>query len=455
MKARYLILAVLLVLAVMMAGCSEVNVDNSDDMIEDDDGDDDNTYTGVYTKYTIKELVETPYSYNGKDVEVKNAKVMSIKSDYSCTISDDSTTETITLYGYNEDLGLKPGDFLDIKGIFEQYKNQYWEITVRSGKNDEVKVTGSGGVNYAKLTIDELLKNGENYIGLLIEIKDATVTTKYKSGKFNVSDDSTTENLLVYIEYGVEAPHIDLNDKIDISGEFVKFYNDWEIKVRKSSDDNVSIVGETVDTYEEVTLAKLVGDHDAYENKFVKITNATVGENPKNYKFNVSDGSGNSIIIYTDYDAQGGIASVYEGDFVEVQGQVIYYEKDSYWEIKIRKDTDDKITKLGSGAPAVYTYLGTDVATLLDNATNTEYREKSVKLMSVFVVTKSSNYNYIFGVNDTVGPFNINLTVYGQEMDSLAVNDTVNVYGLFEWYGGKGYWEIKIRKNSSDKVEKV
>lgn len=455
MKTRYLILTILLVLALMMAGCTDEKEDKPDVIEEDDDDADDDTNTGDYTRYTIKQLIETPYSYKGKDVEVKNVKVISIKTDYSCTISDASTSETITLYGYDEDIGLESGTVLDVKGMFEQYQNQYWEIKIRSGENDEVKVTGKETVKYTPLTVKQLMDDPDANSGLLVEIKDATVTTKYISGKFNISDASTSVNLLVYIEYGVNAPHITLNDKIDVKGEFVKFYDEWEIKVRKESDDNITIVGATVDTYDEVTLAELLSDLDAHENQAVKIANATVGANPKNYKFNISDGSGNEIIVYTDFDAQGGIASVYEGDFVEVKGQVIYYEKGAYWEIKIRKDTSDKITKLGSGGPAEYSYLETDVATLLDNTTNSAYRDKSVKLMSVFVVTKSSNYNYIFGVNDTVGPFNINLTVYGQEVDDLAKNDTVNVYGLFQWYGDKGYWEIKIRKNSTDKVEKV
>jgi len=456
MKIRYLILSLLLVLALITAGCTDDNGDEGDDIIEDDDddtGDDDDSGSGEYALLTIKALSETPYSYNGKLVQVKGAKIISTKTGYSCTISDDSTTETIILYGYKEDMGLKAGNVLDIKGIFEQYQNQYWEIKIRSNTNDKVTVTGTESAT--TMTIDALLDDPDSSNGLLIEIEDATVTTRYISGKFNISDESTTDNLLVYIEYGVNAPHIDLNDKIDITGEFVKFHDDWEIKVRKGSDDNITVVGETVDTYEDVTLAKLVGDLNGYENKMVKIANATVGANPKNYKFNITDGSGNEIIVYTDYDAEGGIASVYEGDFVEVKGQVFYYEKGAYWEIKIRKDTDDKITKLGSGGPVEYTYLETDVATLLNNGTNTQYREKSVKLMGVVVVTKSSRYPYIFGVNDTAGPFNINLTIYGFEADSLAVNDTVDVSGLFQWYADKGYWEIKIRSGTTDTVVKT
>ena len=455
MKARYLILTVLLVLALMMAGCTDEKDDNTGDVIED--GDDDGTNTGDYELLTIKKLLETPYSYSGKDVEVKSAKIISIKTGYSCTISDDSTTETIILYSYDESLGLKPGDILDVKGIFEQYKNQDWEIKIRSEKTtDQVKVTGSETVTYTKLTIDELIKNGDSYIGLLVEINDAKVTDKESFYKFHISDATTSDSLFVYND-GLFLKSFKNGDTIDIQGEFTEYKDEWELKLRNNTDDGITRVndGTIVDTYEEVTLAKLLSDLDLYENKPVKIANTTVGANPKNYKFNVTDGDGNNIIIYTDFDAQGGIASVYEGDFVEVKGQVIYYEKGAYWEIKIRKDTDDKITKLGSGGPAEYTYVGTDVATLLNNNTNTQYREKSVKLIGVVVVTKSSNYNYIFGVNDTVGPFNINLTVYGQEMDGLAVNDTVNVWGIFEWYGGKGYWEIKIRANSTDKVEKV
>ena len=459
MKLRYLILSLLLVLALIMAGCTDDKEDDGDDdVIEDDDTgddeDDDEPDDGNYETLTIKKLLETPYSYSEKSVMVKGAKVISIIT-YSCTISDDSTTETLTLYGFDEELELKAGDILDVKGIFEQYQNQDWQIKIRKNTDDEVKVTGSETVSYTLLTLDELISTPESYNGLLVEVKGATVTTKYLKGKFNISDDTTTENLLVYIEYGVNEPHIVLNDEIEIKGEFVKFYEDWEIKVRKDSDDNITVIGHTVETYDDVTLATLLGDIDAYNNQLISIANATVGADPKNYKFNISDGSGNSIIVYTDYDAQGGIDTVYEGDHVEVKGQVIYYEKGGYWEIKIRKDSGDKITKLDSGGPTEYTYVETNVATLLNNATNSQYRDKSVKLLNVVVVTKSSRYDYIFGVNDTAGPFNINLTIYGFEAGDLDINDTINVCGLFEWYGDKGYWEIKIRKNTTDEVEKV
>ena len=283
------------------------------------------------------------------------------------------------------------------------------------------------------------------------------MTDKESFYKFHISDDTTSDKLFVYND-GLFLKTFDRGDTIDIQGEFLKYKEEWELKLRNNTDDGITKVanGTIVDTYEDVTLAGLMGNTDNYKDKAIKIANATVGAGGVNWKFNITDGAGNILLVYTEKFADGGIDEIHEGDYVEVKGKFTYYETGGYWEIMIRKDSDDKITELGSAGPVEYTYIeAPSVSELLDNGTNGAYRDKSIKLLNVVIVTMSSRYNYIFGVNDTAGPFNINLTIYGFEADELALNDTVNIYGLFQWYADKGFWEIEIRSNTTDKVEKA
>ena len=477
MKMRYLILSLLLVLALMMAGCTDDNGDEGDDIIGDDDtGDDDDSGDdddpGDYALLTIKVLSETPYSYNGKLVQVKSAKVISVKTGYSCTISDDSTTETITLYGYKEDMALKAGNILDIKGTFEQYQNQYWEIKIRTNTDDKVTVTGTESVTYATVTLNELLTDPDSSIGLLIAIKDAEVTDKESFYKFHISDDTSSESLFVYND-GLFLQSFKKGDTIDIQGEFMKYNDEWELKLRNNTDDGITKVtggsgGDDV-TYDTHTVAELLAAPDTFEDDHVQVVGAKVAWSDDdntvgNTMFSIVDNTRGDTLTVVAFDkvAAGDVDKIVPGAIVTVKGEFTFYDKDKdkvkdddeKWEIIVSSYTDsDSVTVVSEAEEITYT-TAPSVAVLLDNATNSEYRDKSIKLENVVIVTMSSRYGYIFGVNDTRGPHSINITVYGFEAGSLAVNDTVDVSGLFEWYADKGYWEIKVRSGTTDTVEK-
>jgi len=225
-----------------------------------------------------------------------------------------------------------------------------------------------------------------------------------------------------------------------------------------------------VDTYPIHTVAELLAAPESFEDDHVQVVGAKVAwtdddNTVSNTMFSIVDNTRGDTLTVVAFNkvASEDVDKIKPGTIVTVKGEFTFYDKDNdkvkdedeSWEIIVSSYTEsDSVTIVSEGEETTYA-TAPSVADLLNNATNAQYRDKSVKLMGVVVVTKSSRYDYIFGVNDTAGPFNINLTVYGQAVDGLAVNDTVNVYGLFEWYAGKGYWEIKIRNSSTDKVEKV
>ena len=455
MKMRYLILSLLLVLALITAGCTDDNGDEGDDIIGDDDdtGDDDDSGDdddpGDYALLTIKVLSETPYSYNDKLVQVKSAKVISVKTGYSCTISDDSTTETITLYGYKEDMGLKAGNILDIKGTFTQYKNQYWEIKIRTNTDDKVTVTGTESVTYTTITINELLTNAESSIGLLIAIKDAEVTDKESFYKFHISDDTSSDKLFVYND-GLFLQSFKKGDTIDIQGEFMKYNDEWELKLRNNTDDGITKVtggsGGDDETYDTHTVAELLGDTASYQDKPVKVENAEVTYVKDSWSFKISDSSTeDELTVY------GGSTTVNVGDNVKVQGQFFYYDSGGYWEIKIRKDTKDSVTVISEAAPITYTTL--TISELL--GTPETYNGTDVKVESATIVTLDKRDTYL-KINITDSSSSDTLILYipndADHPTGLAVNDIVNVQGEFKWWYS-GYWEIAIRTNEQDKVE--
>lgn len=479
MKSRYLLLSLLLILALVMAGCTDNNDDpKEDDIIGDDDteddddtGDDDDN--GEYTLKTIKELLASPFTYSGKMVSVKDAIVISVRNAYSCAISDESTTETLTLYGYDENMGIKVGDKLNAKGTFVQYKNQYWEIKIKPSSNDEVKVIGSETINYETMTVKELLENPNSFNGLLVRIEDAEVTDKESFYKFHISDDSTSDKLFVYND-GLFLKSFKQGDTIDIQGEFMKYNDDWELKLRNNTDDGITNVaegnGSNDENYDIHTVSELLGDPESFEGDHVQVVQAKVAwtdddNTVSNTMFSIVDDTRGDTLTVVAFNkvAQEDVAKIMPGAIVTVKGEFTFYDKDKdkvrdedeKWEIIVSSYTDSDSVVVVSEASEITYITAPSVAALLDNATNGEYRDKSVKLLNVVIVTMSDRHSYIFGVNDTKGPYNINITVYGFEADALSVNDTVNVCGLFEWYAGKGYWEIKIRANTSDKVEKV
>ena len=478
MKLRYLILSLLLVLALMMTGCTDDKKDdNGDDIIEDDDTgddeDDDVPDTGDYETLTIKKLLETPYSYSDKLVMVKDAILISVKTGYSSTISDDSTTETLTLYGYDEELGLKVGNVLDVKGIFEQYQNQYWEIKIRKNTDDDVKVTGSETVTYTEKTVKELLDDPDSFNGLLVRIVEAAVTDKESFYKFHISDDTSSDSLFVYND-GLFLKTFNRGDTIDIQGEFLKYKEDWELKLRNNTDDGITKVtegsGDDNVTYNTRTVAELLAAPESFEDDHVRVVEAKVAwtdddNTVSNTMFSIVDNTrgGTLTVVAFNKVAQEDVAKIVPGAIVTVKGEFTFYDKDKDkvkdededWEIIVSSYTDSDSVKVVSEAEEIAYITAPSVAVLLDNATNGAYRDKSIILMNVTIVTMSDKYSYIFGVNDTAGPFNVNVTVYGFEAAGLAVNDTVTVSGLFEWYGDKGYWEIKIRSGTTDTVEKV
>jgi len=479
MKARYLILTILLVLALMMAGCTDDSDDDNGDVIEDDDddGDDDDTTSGNYARHTIKELLENPYTYSQEDnnlVEVKNAKVISVKSGgYSGTISDDSTTETLTLYGFDENMGLKSGDIIDVQGIFEQYQNQYWEIKIRSNTDDEVKVTGSETITYEEKTVKELLENPESFNGLLVRVENAVVTDKESFYKFHISDSTTSDSLFVYND-GLFLKSFKEGDTIDIQGEFIKYNNDWELKLRNNTDDGITYVvegnGSDDDKYDSHTVSELLGDAEGFNGDLVEVKGAKVSWTDSNNDaertlFGIVDstrGVSLEVVAFNKVSAAD-VAKILPGAIVDVKGKFSYYDQDKDnvkdddedWQIVVSQYSDTDSVVIVDEAPDI-SYEKKTVKELLDNPET--YNETDVKIDGATIVTlevRSSGLKINISDSSGIDTLVLFIPEDAEYTSGIAVNDTINIWGQFKWWAPSEYWEMVLRENGQDKVEKV
>ena len=409
MKIRLLMLTMLLVLALLMAGCTDSDDEKDNgDVIGDDDGDDDggddddNGGDGVYSLHTVEELLATPYSYNEKDVEVKGAVVISVRNGYTCTISDDSTTETLTLYGYDENTGLKVGDKLNAKGVFEQYENKYWEIKIRKNTDDEVKITGSETLTYTKKTVKELLDSPDSFNGLLVRIEDATVTDKESFYKFHISDDTTTDKLYVYND-GLFLKSFKQGDTVDIQGEFIEYKEEWELKLRNNTDDGITDVGDgggsDDNKYELHTVSELLADPAGFEGDLVEVKGAKVAWADSNNDAGktlfgiVDDTRGDSLeVIAFNKVSAADAAKIVPGAIVDVKGKFSYYDQDDDdvkdededWQIMVSSYSDTDSVKIVGEAPDI-TYETKTVKQLLDDPET--YNETDVRVDGAKIVT--------------------------------------------------------------------
>lgn len=336
MKIRNIILVLLLALAIIAAGCTDKEEKEDTIEEEDDTDDDDDTSPDEYESLDIYDLVETPYTYNGKLVEVKDAEVTSVKNAYSCLITDGTTDDTITLYGYDEGL-VKAGDVLTVRGIFEQYQNKYWEIKIRKDTEDEVIKTDSVTVSYLTIDLGTLLGSPETYYGRSVELKKVTVVNKDSYYNFKLSLDNLTEKLPVYND-GLYLEKFKEGDIITIKGEFMEYNDAPQLKLRNESgfDDGVTDVidGGGAITYDEHTIAELLADPENFDGDHVKLTEVEVAwaqdDNSASFTlFGVTeDGVNRSLeVVAFDKLSAGDVDKIIPGAVVTVKGEMGYYDQ--------------------------------------------------------------------------------------------------------------------------------
>jgi len=411
--------------------------------------------SGTYTQVTVSELLNNPDAYLNKSVELSGVvyayKVhwnASNASDYvSFYVVDNNGVRGLNVYAtYNatRPVSVAYGDLLHIKGKFEIYNNAY-EIYV--GKNttpDLIEKTGSGGVNsYQSYTnINTLFASTVVANSSFVSLKDLVVDYVYASYKFTVRDNSSSQNITIYAEYGANVPSVSAGMYVNVSGWFTWYSSGsyWEIVIRNASSDAVEAY--TQSPYTQVSVSALLANPAGYNNTEVYIHNAYVDWAKTTYNFYVKDSPADTVNLTVYVSKNAHAQSVYIGYYLDIYGVFEWYASGGYWEIYIRNYTDDMVV-------ALFSYQSCTISELLSNPV--AHLNQNVSIEYAIITNITANY-YLFTIQDN--STTQNLTVYVQKNATspatLSVGQAVQIKGVFKLYNST--YEIQVRNYSSDAV---
>jgi DNA/RNA endonuclease YhcR with UshA esterase domain len=403
----------------------------------------------------VSELLGNPDAYLNKSVELSGVvyayKVhwnASNASDYvSFYVVDNNGVRGLNVYATYDatrPVSVAYGDLLHIKGKFEIYNNAY-EIYV--GKNttpDLIEKTGSGGVNsYQSYTnINTLFASTAIANSSFVSLKDLAVDYVYASYKFTVSDNSSSQNITIYAEYGANVPSVSAGMYVNVSGWFTWYSSGsyWEIVIRNASSDAVEAY--TQSPYTQVSISALLANPAGYNNTEVYIHNAYVDWAKTTYNFYVKDSPADTVNLTVYVSKNAHAQSVYIGYYLDIYGVFEWYASGGYWEIYIRNYTDDMVV-------ALFSYQSCTISELLSNPV--AHLNQNVSIEYAIITNITANY-YLFTIQDN--STTQNLTVYVQKNATspatLSVGQAVQIKGVFKLYNST--YEIQVRNYSSDAV---
>ncbi|MEW5759818.1 MAG: PKD domain-containing protein [Candidatus Thermoplasmatota archaeon] len=327
---------------------------------------------------------------------------------------------------------VKLGYKVSIYGLYTLWYGKP-EIKIRANTYDRVLVLEKRKINYTVYTIALLLENPEKYNGTNVKVESSVVVYYCDTWLFRITDDSTkstNENIVVY------GGNVSLafGKLIDVQGEFGKYNESWEIKIRDYSDDGIFVIGDS-SPYKLKNIADLLSNVDVYNQSLV-IVEGEVSWVSAPWEFGVDDGTG-EIKIYAEKNASR--EEVKLGYKVSIYGfYTLFYGKP---EIKIRAKTYDKVLVLEKRKMNYTVYT---IALLLENPE--KYNGTNVKVESGVVVYYCDTWLFRI-TDDSTKSTNENIIIYGGNV-SLAVGKLINVQGEFGKYNES--LEIRIRDYSDD-----
>ncbi len=293
-----------------------------------------------YTTMTVDTLMANPADHENDLVVIEGAEVTTVDAVYIFNIMDDGGSEELLVYC--ESGGTRPdeintGDIVTVQGIVTEYQGD-WEIKIRADTDDKVEITDDvppQPTDYTTVTVDDLLANPATYDGEPVKVVEVEVTRYESMYNFSVRDQSGTTELLVYAQSSANKPvALNLSDIVTIQAEFTEYEGEWELKVRGSSEDYISVIDPA--DYTPITLAELVADPASHQGQLVLLEDVEVVEGfdaprSEGVEFNITDGT-NTMLVYAASNATRP-QSVAAGDHVDIQGKIVaYYDE---YEVKI------------------------------------------------------------------------------------------------------------------------
>ncbi|MFO7619424.1 MAG: DUF6359 domain-containing protein [Thermoplasmata archaeon] len=347
-----------------------IDEDTDDRVVLSTGGGDGGNITGNYTLATVNQLLTSSSTYNNTRIAVLGALVVDYyaPSYKKVTFKDNSSASTMIAFGYEgaDIAAVSAGNYVDVYGEFVWYAGGgYFEIMIDEDTDDRVVLsTGGGGSgnitgNYTLATVNQLLTDSDTYNNTRVAVLGALVVDYYAPSykKVTFKDNSSTSTMIAFGYEGADIAVISAGNYVDVYGELVWYAGGgyFEIMIDEDTDDRVVLSaggggGGGTGDYTQYTLSQLLSAPNTHENELIAILYATVvTATSPSYKLTVTDNStASNIVVYCEFDST--YDAVVAGNIVNVYGKLVWYSgTTSYWEILIRKDTDDRVTLVSGG----------------------------------------------------------------------------------------------------------
>jgi len=313
--------------------------------------------TPTYTETTITNLVSNVNANQGKCFAIRNVEVISAGASYNYTVSDG--TNSIKIYTNSGANGLTTtptiGTKLNISGYFWNYKGTSVQISVRGNSSDYVEIAGSAApLTYTTVpNLNALLSDTTTYNNTRVRLENVTVAYIKSSSQMNVSDSSTSAELLIYMPSGSNVtPGLIVGDYVCVQGLFCWYATGgyWEIKIEVGTNDYVLRLN-PIHYIVVADITTLLSNAATYNNTYVKLENVTVhsfkvGSSSTIQQINVTDSSTSTpFVIYISLNANCP-QNIEVGGYISVQGFFKWYSTGGYFEIEVKANGSDCVTIL-------------------------------------------------------------------------------------------------------------
>jgi len=281
----------------------------------------------VYTLSTVDAIMADPASFDGQLVKIVDGQVAD-GIYWKFQLKDQGGNQQIEVYcefNANRPDTTKIGDIVTVQGEVSQYQTT-WQIEIRESTDDKVEITGvAQQTDYQIVTVDNLLANPATYENQFIKLVNVKVSWAKSLSNFTVQDASGgTQHLRGYTQESANRS-ITLNqsDIVTIQGQFTQYGGEWEVKVRSSTEDYLTVV--TPAAYSTITLATLMADPESHLGGLVIIESLEMVDGFNSpvdtaVKFNVTDGT-ETIMVYVYVNATRPV-TIDAGNMVTLKGKV-------------------------------------------------------------------------------------------------------------------------------------
>ncbi len=199
--------------------------------------------TSGYLTVNLKDLINNPERYNGTNVHVLWARIIS-KNEISRVIKVCENSTNITVYSKYGVSYYNVGDNVEIQGKFVRY-NGTWEIKV-TRKNDFIAEPKWEIIMHPQFSIihKKDYREGENMsLYSLVKLRGIVADYRVMNSGYLITlwNDNRTYSVYVESQENVHG-HVDYGKSVVVMGMVTKYKSGEEIKVRAFTEDSLEVV---------------------------------------------------------------------------------------------------------------------------------------------------------------------------------------------------------------------